>query len=177
MAQIVIGHSAYGRVGPNVFCRFNHIDDRIDRQDNTHDADGSTDGRHERKRQEVAAHGHASIANGGEDGDEEPNDHRRQGQFKACILHEEEAGDEDESSTAIHVDCRADWQYEARYLFVDAKILFRRCQRYRQCAGRALCEEGYGNGRRHLLEYVNRIKTPNDQEEGQYDEELDDVAA
>lgn len=37
--EVMVGHCANAGVGPNVFCGFNHIDDGVNRQDDTHDAD------------------------------------------------------------------------------------------------------------------------------------------
>lgn len=54
---------------------------------------------------------------------------------------------------------------------------FSRSQGDRQGTGRALGEQGDGNGRSHLAEDVNRIEAAEDQENRQDDEELDEVAA
>lgn len=173
----MVGHCANAGVGPNVFCGLNHIDDGVNRQDDTHDADGGTDAGHERQGQEVAAHGDAGITDGSQDGDEEPGNHGADREVKAAVLHEEQGRDQDESSTAVHVDGRADWQDETRYLRMDVEALFCRSQGDRQGAGRALGEQGDGNGRSHLAEDVNRIESTEDEENRQDNEELDEVAA
>lgn len=41
--KIMINHRAYGCIGPNVFSGFNHIDNGINRQDDTEQSDWSTD--------------------------------------------------------------------------------------------------------------------------------------
>ena len=175
--EVMVGHCANAGVGPNVFCGFNHIDDGVNRQDDTHDADGGTDAGHERQGQEVAAHGDTGITDGSQDGDEEPGNHGANREVKAAVLHEEQGRDQDESSTAVHVDGRADRQDETRYLRMDVEALFCRSQGDRQGAGRALGEQGDGNGRSHLAEDVNRIESTEDEENRQDDEELDEVAA
>ena len=86
----MVGHGADGRIGPDVFSGFNHVDDGVDRQDDTHDADGGTDAGHERQGQEVAAHGDAGITDGSQDGDEEPGNHGADREVKAAVLHEEQ---------------------------------------------------------------------------------------
>ena len=122
----MVGHGTDSRVGPDVFGCFDHVDDGVDRQDDTHDADRRTDAGHERQSQEVAAHGDAGVADGSQDGDEEPGNHGAHGEVEAAVLHEEQGCDQDEGGTAIHVDGRADRQDEARYLGMDVEALFSR---------------------------------------------------
>lgn len=88
--QVMVGHRAYRCVRPDIFGRFNHINDGVNRQDDAHETDGSADGTHQRQRQKVAAHGDTGIADSGEHCDEEPGNHRAQRQFKAGILHDKE---------------------------------------------------------------------------------------
>lgn len=177
VGQIVVGHSTDGRVGPNVFCCFDHVDDGVDRQDNPHNANGRTDGGHEGQGEEVAAHGDTGIADGSEDGYEKPGDHFTESQFHATVLHEEQGCYQDKGSAAVHVDGRTDRQDEAGYLRVDFKVPFSRSQGDRQCAGRALSEEGYGYGWGHLAEDVERVHAAGCQEERNNDKELDQVAS
>lgn len=173
----MVGHGTDGRVGPDVFSSFNHVDDCVDRQDDTHDADRCTDAGHERQGQEIAAHGDAGVTDGCQDGYEEPGNHGAQRKVKAAVLHEEQGRDQNESGAAVHVDGRANRQDEARYLRMDVKTLFSRSQGDRQGTGRTLGEQGDGNGRSHLAEDVNRVETAKNQENRQDDEKLDEVAA
>ena len=41
--KIMVNHRAYGCIGPNVFSGFNHIDNSVNRQDDTEQTDWSTD--------------------------------------------------------------------------------------------------------------------------------------
>ena len=60
--QVMVGHRADGGVGPDVLSRLDHVDDRVDRQDDTHEAERCAEGAHEREGQEVAAHRDTGIA-------------------------------------------------------------------------------------------------------------------
>ncbi len=62
----------YTGVAPYVLGCLYHVDDGEDGEDDAHDAYGGTDACHEGEGEEVAPHGNASIADGGDDGDEEP---------------------------------------------------------------------------------------------------------
>ena len=157
VCQVMVSHGADSCIRPNVFCRFDHIDDGVNRQDNAHDADRSSDTGHEGQGQEVASHRNTGVADGCQNGDEEPGNHRTHGQFRTTVLHEEQGRDQDEGCAAIHVDCRADRQDEARYLRMNVEALFSRGQGDRQGAGRALGEQGDGNGRSHFAEDVNGV--------------------
>ena len=66
-----MGHTADAGVGPDVFTGFNHIDDGVDGEDDSHDADGGADTAHERQGKEVAAHGYTGVSDGSKDRNEE----------------------------------------------------------------------------------------------------------
>ena len=66
----MVGHCADRGVRPDIFGRLNHVNNRVDRQDDTHEAERCAEGTHERESQEVAAHGDAGVADGSQDGDE-----------------------------------------------------------------------------------------------------------
>ena len=89
-AQIVVGHGGHGRVGPDVHAGLNHVDDGVDGQNGAHQVNRHIHGAHERERQEVAAHGHAGIADCGEHGHEQPDNHGPRGNDDARVLHEEQ---------------------------------------------------------------------------------------
>lgn len=175
--EVVLGHAADARVGPHVFGGLNHVDDRVDRQNDAHEADGGADAAHQGQGQKVAAHGDAGVADGRQDGHEEPGDHAAHGQRNARVLHDEEARDQDEGGAAVHVDGAADRQQEARDGRVDAHVLFRRRDGDGQGRRRGFGEEGDGQGRGHALEDFDGVQAAGREEERQHDEELDEVAA
>ena len=77
--QVILGHTADAGVGPDVFTGFNHIDDGVDGEDDSHDADGGADTAHERQGKEVAAHGYTGVSDGSKDRNEEPDNHGSKG--------------------------------------------------------------------------------------------------
>ena len=156
--EVMVGHCANAGVGPNVFCGFNHIDDGVNRQDDTHDADRSADAAHQRQGEEVAAHRYACVTNSSQYGYQQPCQHGGHGQLEACVLHYENGGNQDEGSAAVHVDGGADRQYKAGNSFVNLQVLFSGSHGYRQGACGALGEQSNSDCRRHFLEYINRVQ-------------------
>ena len=138
--HVLVHHCADAGVGPDVLGSLYHVDDGIDGQDDSHDADRGVDTRHEGEREEIAAHRYAGIAYGGKDGDEEPENHGGPGERHAAVLHQEERGNEDESRTTVHVDGGADGQYEARHLVGYAQTILGCLHRHWQCGCRTLGE-------------------------------------
>lgn len=173
----MVSHRADRGVRPDVFRRFHHVDDGVDREDDAHEAHRRADAGHEGKGEEVAAHGDAGIADSGEHGDEEPRDHGAHGEFKACVLHDEERRDEDECRAAVHIDGGADRQDEAGHFRIDFQILLGAGERYRQGTGGALREERDRKGRSHFAEYPQRIQAAQGEDERENEEDLDGVAA
>ena len=90
LLEVVVSHCADAGVGPYVFGGFHHVDDGVDGQDDAEDGDRGTDARHQRERQEEAAHGDTCIADGGDDGDEEPQEDGAKGEGRTAVLHYEE---------------------------------------------------------------------------------------
>ena len=112
-SEVFIRHGRYAGGRPYVLGSLHHVDDGIDRQDDAHDADGSTLSGHQREGEEIAAHGHTGIADSGDHGDDKPQQHHWQCEVSAAVLHDEERGDKDKRRAAVHVDGGADGQYEA----------------------------------------------------------------
>ena len=75
--QIMIDHRADGRIRPDVFSRFDHINDGVNRQDKSHDANGGAGAAHEGEREEEAAHRDAGVSDGRQDGNDDPGNERR----------------------------------------------------------------------------------------------------
>jgi hypothetical protein len=113
LLDVVICHGAHAAVGPYILCRLYHVDDSIDGEDDTHDADGRTLTGHQREGEKITTHGHTGIADGRDDGDDEPEKHRGEREDGSAVLHDEETCDKYEGGTAVHVDRRADRQHEA----------------------------------------------------------------
>ena len=86
----MVGHRTDAGVRPYVFGCFHHVDDGVNGQDDAEDGDRGTDARHQRERQEEAPHGDTSIADGGDDGDEEPQEDGAKGEGRTAVLHHEE---------------------------------------------------------------------------------------
>ena len=125
----VVHHCGNAGVGPHVFGCFDHIDDGVDGEDDAEDGDGGTDARHQGEGEEIAAHGHTGIADGREDGDDDPEQDGAQRDGRATVLHYEERGDEDEGCASVHVDGGADGQDEAGDVLADAETLLGRFHR------------------------------------------------
>ena len=174
--EVMVGHCANAGVGPNVFCGFNHIDDCVNRQDDTHDTDRSANAAHQGQGEEVAAHRYACVTDSSQYGYQQPGKHGGHGQLKACILHNENGSNQNEGSAAVHVDGGADRQYKAGNSFVNLHVLFSGRHGYRQGACGALGEQCNSDCRRHFLEYINRVQASCKQEDRQNDEELYTVA-
>ena len=119
----MVCHRTNAGVGPYIFGCFHHIYNSINRSDDTKDGDRGTDARHQRERQEEAAHGDASIADGGNDGYQNPYDDGSEVEDFATILHHEERGDEDEGGATVHVDGGADGEHEAGDVFADTQAI------------------------------------------------------
>ena len=61
--QFLVHNGAYAGIRPDIDRSFNHINDRIDRQNDPENPDRRTAyTRHQRKCQKIAAHGHPGIA-------------------------------------------------------------------------------------------------------------------
>ena len=174
--QILIRHGADAGVGPDVFGGFEHVDDRIDRQDEAHDFDGGAEACHEGNGQEEAAHGHAGVADGRDDGDEHPQQHGADAEGEAAVLHHEQRAHQDEGGAAVHVDGGADGEDEAGDFRVHAQAVLGRGERDGQRCGGALREEGHHHGGTHRAEDFQRVDLPGQEEQRQDDEELDGVA-
>ena len=115
--EVFVCHGCHTGIRPYVLGSLHHVDDGIDRQDDAHDADGSPLTGHQRKSEEIAAHRHTCIADGRNHSDDKPQQHHRQGEVGAAVLHDEKRGDKDKCRAAVHVDGGADGQYEARHLW------------------------------------------------------------
>ena len=109
----MVGHRADAGIRPDILCCLDHIDDRIDRKDEPHDADRRADTAHEGKRQEVASHRYACIADSCEHCDDESCEHGRHRKLDPRILHDEERSDQYEGCASVHIDGRADRKYKA----------------------------------------------------------------
>ena len=86
----MIDHRRYARIRPYILGCFHHIYNGIDGQDDTQDGDGSAYARHQREGEEIATHGHTRIADGRDDGDENPQENGRPCERCTAILHHEE---------------------------------------------------------------------------------------
>ena len=139
--EVMVGHCANAGVGPNVFCGFNHIDDCVNRQDDTHDTDRSANAAHQRQGEEVAAHRYACVTDSSQYGYQQPGKHGGHGQLEACVLHYKNGSNQDEGSAAVHVDGGADRQYKAGNSFVNLHVLFSGRHGYRQGACGAFGEQ------------------------------------
>lgn len=175
--QIMIDHRADGSVGPDVFRCFYHVDNRVNRQDDAHDADWRAGATHEGERQEIAAHGDAGVSDGREDGDDDPGDECGRGEFHTAVLHEEEGRNQNESGAAVHIDRGANGKDEAGHFRIDFHIFFGAGERHGECPGAALCEEGDGQGPRHLPEDFEGIQPARQEEERNDEENLNEIRA
>ena len=88
--QIVVCHRTDAGIRPYIFGCFHHVDDGIDGHDDAQNGDGSTDARHQRECQEEAAHGDSRVADGGNDGDKEPQEDGAEGERRTAILYHKE---------------------------------------------------------------------------------------
>ena len=66
--KVMVNHGTHRCISPNVFSGLNHVDNRIDWQDDTEQADWCADGAHQGQGQEIAAHWNARITNSSENG-------------------------------------------------------------------------------------------------------------
>ena len=68
-------------------------------------------------------HGDSRVTDGGNDGDEEPQEDGAEGERRTAILHHKERGDENEGGATVHVDGGADREHEAGDIFADAQAV------------------------------------------------------
>ena len=116
ISQIFVDHGSYTRVRPHVFGSFQHVDDGVDRKDDSHNTHWSVDARHERKGEKETPHRNAGIAHSRKNGDDQLQQQGRPCKFITAVLHHVEGGGEDKGGTPVHVDGGADGQHEARYV-------------------------------------------------------------
>ena len=119
----MVGHGCHAGVRPNIFCRLDHVDDGIDRKDETHDGDRRSYSRHQREGEEEAAHGHSGIAYCRHHRDDKPQEHDRKRELKPAVMHHEERSDEDERRATVHIYRGTDGQHKTGYTLTDSKPL------------------------------------------------------
>ena len=82
-------------VAPDVLRGFDHVDDRVNRQNHAQNHQVSAHAGHQRERQEVAPHRDARVADRAKHRDETPGDHHRKREDDGAvrrIFHHEKRG-------------------------------------------------------------------------------------
>ena len=175
--EVMVGHCANAGVGPNVFCGFNHIDDGVNRQDDSHHCHGSPHAGHKREGQEIATHRHSGIPYGRDHGDQHPHRHRREVDCHSSVLQHKQGGHRDKGGAAVHVDGGAERKDKPRDPAVHSETQLGALHRDGERGGGTLREESHKHRRIHRLEDFERIQSASHQEKRENDYHLGHVAA
>ena len=173
--EVLVDHLGHAAVRPDVFGRFQHVEHRVEGENDAHEKNRDVHARQEARRKEEAAHRNARVPDGGDGRDENPARKRADRDFGAGVLHEIDAGDEDEGGAGVHVDRRADRKDEARDALANAHVLFGTAHRDGKRSGGRLREEGDGQGRQHRAEGLHGGDPLHEEDRRQDHEDLQEV--
>ena len=120
----MINHGGNTAVGPHIESGFNGVDHCVEGQNHAHEKNRHIHARQERGREKKASHGHAGIADGGQRGDENPDDECAKRDVSARILHEINDRQQNKGCAAIHIDCCTDREHKSRNGAAHAKAIF-----------------------------------------------------
>ncbi len=182
MLGILCGHlfvddCADAGVRPYVFRGFDHVDNGVNRQDYAKDFDWRPDAGHKREGKKIASHGDSGIADGGDDGNEEPENKRGHIERHPAVLHDKEGRYQNERSAPVHVNRAAYRQHKTGDLLFCFQVVFRGFNGHRQCCRGAFCEEGHEHGREHAAKNPDRVNFVHQQKQWQDDKELNEVSS
>ena len=122
--ELLINHSVDAGIGPDIDARFDHIDNRVDRQDDSQNSNRSADTGHQGESQEETAHRHPGVTDRGNHRDQDPQQNCTGSQFHAAILHHKERGHKDKRRTAVHVDGAAQGQHKTGNFLLGFLVVF-----------------------------------------------------